>query len=441
MGLILDAEKLAARRFKNQQTEVAAVYVGDVKRNMDGVLNNANLRTLSAPRLVNGKPTGETDEMKAFVSMETEVYKNSAAERKLMDDVQKIVDRARTQYQNAEQFRNAVAGTQYPSDLLDLIYATQLDITRRVMQEADYTDFVTQVITNPAFTKSVNLMELQRYTGVFKENGLNGESVPLIQQKTGAKDAVTMQGYALGWTQTLENMIYNTLNSTDKVNDAFVRAFVAKRNQLGIGLILETSPGTARTYPAEMHIEPDLEGETPDDRLYATFNKGIRALMAQYDYQTKKRIKAPRMVLMLGSAVAAYDAERVINGQLDNSKGQTANRTKLSKITDIIVYEGETYDYNDERITIPGVPDGKAYLFVPGSADAPWWTLVKAGLSQIVSSGDALTLSQEQRAQWFAQTSYSDEFFGTASSNTTITGETDHTYGYIVEIELPTEET
>jgi hypothetical protein len=441
MVQILDAEKLAARRFKNKQVERAAVYVGDVKNNMDGVLNSKDLRVLSAPELVNGKATGKEEALSANVEMETEVYKNSAAERKLLDDVQKIVDKARSQFKNAQDFRNAASGAQYPSDLLDLIYATQLDITRRVMQEADYTDFVTQVITNPAFSKSVNLMELQRYTGVFKENGLNGESVPLIQQKTGAKDAVTMQGYALGWTQTLENMIYNTLYSTDKVNDAFVRAFVAKRNQLGIGLILETSPGVARTYPPEMHIEPDLSGETPDDRLYATLNKGIRALMKQYDFQTKKRIKAPRMVLMLGSAVAAYDVERVINGQLDNSKGQTANRTKLSKITDIIVYEGETFDYNDERIEIPGVPDGIAYLFVPGSADAPWWTLVKAGLSQIVSSGDALTLSQEQRAQWFAQTSYSDEFFGSAAGNTIIDAATDHTYGYIVEIELEAEET
>ncbi len=99
------------------------------------------------------------------------------------------------------------------------------------------------------------------------------------------------------------------------------------------------------------------------------------------------------------------------------------------------LYKGDVIDVGPKRTEYEGVPDGTAYLFVPGPAGAPTWTLNKRQLTQEVGRGDVLTLSREQRAWYFGQAVYREEFLG-SSSDTAGLGDG---YGYVVEITLPTE--
>ena len=101
-------------------------------------------------------------------------------------------------------------------------------------------------------------------------------------------------------------------------------------------------------------------------------------------------------------------------------------------IDDLIVYKGDSYTVGKDVITYPGIAAGKAYLFVPGPSGAPAYTLVKRQLTQEVGRGQLLHLAREQRAWYFVQTEFIEEFLGSSSSAFSGSG-----FGYCIEIDLP----
>jgi len=325
---------------------------------------------------------------------------------------------------------------QFPSDYYDLIDALSIDITRRRVQYADYTSLVTMEETNFSFSKTVNLKEFLGFVGAFQENNLAGDSVPLIQQKTGAKGSIEMQGYALGHVRSLEDVLYNLdIFTIQKVNEAFARAFIGKRNDLVWSPMIALTD--AAGWNANQTVAADAtSGATVEEKVYKTINSAIEKLGNLYDFQTRQEIDLSRIVIATGRNVDARKIDRAIRGQLNNSKGLTSNREPL-EIDEIWMYKGDSFVYGKERITYKGIGANKAYLFVPGPAGAPNWTLVKRPITTVVSQGDALTLSQNKESRYFIQKAYNDEWYGSSSSNATITGDTEHTWGYVVEVNLP----
>ena len=125
-----------------------------------------------------------------------------------------------------------------------------------------------------------------------------------------------------------------------------------------------------------------------------------------------------------------------MNGQLNNSKDRIVNLAPL-EIDDILIYNGDKFTVGPDTIEYPGVPHDTAYLFVPGNAGAPAYTLVKRQLTQEIGRGEVLHLGREQRAWYFVQTGFIEEFLGSSSDNFDPAAEG---YGFCVEIELPTRE-
>jgi hypothetical protein len=325
---------------------------------------------------------------------------------------------------------------QLPSEYYDLIDAISVDITRRRMQEADWTSIVTMEEVNFNFSKSVDLQEFLGFAGEFQANNLAGDAVPLIEQKTGAEGSVKMQGYALGNVRSLEDVLYNLdIYSIQKVNEAYVRAFVGKRNDLVFGPMIAITDATG--WDAGQTVAAATgSGLSNEELVYQTINSAIEKLGKLHDFQTRQEIDLNRIVIATGRNVDARKIDRAIRGQLNNSKGATANREPL-EVDSVILYKGDTITYGGRKVTYPGIADDKAYMFVPGPAGAPNWTLVKRGLTTVTSQGDALTLGQGKEARYFIQTVYNDEWYGSSGSNTTITGDTSHTWGWIVELNIP----
>lgn len=316
-----------------------------------------------------------------------------------------------------------------------LVDKLRIDVTRRRFDYMDLTGMMNQEISNPRFSKSVTLDEFLPFGAAFVENNLAGDGVELASQAYGSTGSVTMQGYAAGFADTLENRLYNMdIFSLQRVNDAIARGNVAKRNDLSVGIM--PAKTVANSFDASNKQAADAGGATAEDKLYITLDNAIEKLLSQKDPQTGQVIRAPEMFLMLHPSDMRR-VERVINGQLTKASGAIVNREPLREITTIFPYYGDSIKVGKKTYTYAGNTAKKAYLFVPRIG----YTLVKRPLTQQISSGSAMNLSTEQYAWYWVQTSYTDEFFG--SSNAAVKAACNTAYGsgdnfgFVVECTLP----
>ena len=326
--------------------------------------------------------------------------------------------------------------SQFPDDYYDLIEKISIDLTRRRMAYVDLTTLISQEVVRFDFSNSVNLKEFLGFTGAFLENNLAGDRVPFLEQKTGSVGSVEMVGYALGHVRSLEDVLYNLdIYTIQKVNEAFTRAFIAKRNHLSIGAL--PAKTTATGWDAGQQVAADTtSGASKEELMYNTINSALVKLGGLYDFQAKQEIDMSDVVIVTGRNVDARAVNRAIRGQLNNSKSITSNREPL-EVGEVYMYKGDSFKVGKETVSYPGVAASKAYMFVPARAGAPHYTLVKRPPTMVMSGGDALTLSQDKEAQYWIQNNYTDEFFGTSSGNAVITADTSHVWGYVIEITLP----
>lgn len=404
MSRILTLDKLNDRKVKERFTVMSTSYVGKAQHNIDAD------RPIVATR-----PSGK--KLQTSVVMTSGKYLNSESYNELWTKIEDIKAKMKA------KSRTNVA--QFPDDYYDLINAIRIDITRRRMEQVDYTSLMSQVMFNPSFSKSVSLDEFRPYAGVFKEITGRGENVPMIQQKTGETGSVLMKLYGLGHQRTLEDELYNIdIYDLQNVNAAVARGHTATRNNLLWGPILDA------TFDATQLVAADITGEAYDLRLYRTINEAIRVLGALIDGQTGQEIDMAKLVLAIGTNAEARDLGRVLNGQLNRAGTAARENVEPLEIDEIWKYKGDTITVGPDAVSFDGIPKGYAYLFVPGPAGAPLYTLEKRGLTQEVGAGDVLKLEREKRAFYFGQTNYMKEFLGATDGSTAASG-------YIVKIALP----
>jgi hypothetical protein len=313
---------------------------------------------------------------------------------------------------------------QFPSDYYSFVNLLRLDITRRRIEAADMTNLVAQETTRLDASKSILFDEFLPFVGAFEEFKGRGDKVPMMQHKTGKEGSALVKLYGLGDVRTLEDELFDSdIYSLSKVADAFVRAFVALRNDLTIGKIV------GYTYPANQSQVADTTGATYDEKLYLTINNAIELLRGLIDPTTLLPIDASRMTLMCAYA-DERKINRVINGQLDNSKGKAINLQPLTEVTEIWPYKGDTITVGDRKYSYAGVTKGTAFLFVPGSYGAPNYVVTKRPLTYETGRGDLFSAARDGQIAYFGQAQYSDEFFGEAAG--LVSGS-----GYVVKITLP----
>lgn len=316
-----------------------------------------------------------------------------------------------------------------PTDFSTLLDYVRIDLSRRFMEQPDLTPLVSIEVVNEAFDELVKLDEFRRYGAKFLPIKLQGDNVPLIEQKTGAEDAITMQAYGLGWSQTLKNMLYNKLHNLQKVLDAVAYAYNNERNDLSvIGRMIAKTTATGWD-PAQQQAAVTTSGASYGERLYDTLLLGLRKLMNLKDPQNGKPIRFTEAYLLTGGGDVPMMINRTINGQLNvGGKRTTENFEALTGITTIIPYVGDSVDVGETRYTWAGVASGKAYLFVPRVAN---YVAVKRRLTQEQGMGSVMALEQLGYAWYFIQKEYDAEFFGGSSGGTSGTG-------YCVEVTIPT---
>lgn len=408
---------------KNRVVTMADIAESNLK---NGIRLNSGLY-FDRPRAKNGGEFGEACPnfgSSVIVNAGSQKWEQSAAYDQLWSNIEQTMKKMNGYIKREGVVTNAA---QFAADYYDLINMIRLDLTRRRVEEADFTSIIAKEQVLPNISRSCKVDEFLPYAGAFEEFKGRGETINMMEHTTGSTATVTQVMYALGDARTLEDSLYNLdIFSTMKVMDAYVRAHRAKRNDLLFAPIIgATWTGTG----ASQSVTADSSGATYDEKLYLTINKGIEAIRALKDPQTGLPIDASRLTL-----VCAYENERainrVINGQLDNSKGKAINLQPLSEVTRILPYRGDSITVGLRKYTYTGVTKNEAYLMVAGVDDAPNYVITKRSLTYEVGQGDPFTMIKDGQVGYFSQTEYNTEFLGGAGGGTD--GE-----GYVVKMALP----
>jgi len=398
MALILDKNALVEQRVKNGYSLRSVGYSGKKEQ---------NLKATDPESLKTGDNT---------VVMKSNIWEGSEGHAKVWNKIEDLHKKAK----NASML---------PDDWSTLTDLMRIDITRRRMQEADYTDMVMNEQVNDAFGKSVRLDEFLDAGGAFEDIYGNNDAVPLLEHKTGATGSVSMDLFALGDKTSLQDVIYNPLYDIQKVMRAVTRAYVGLRNNRNV-LGLMVAKTTAAGWDTGQQEAADTVETSKEAKLYATLVNAYDRLLNLTDAQTGQTIGADQVYLAIPYGKQMW-FQRAVNGQLNlGGKGKPSNFESLSWLDAIIPYRGDTIYVGEDTVSYPGVAATKAYMFVPRAA----YTLTKRGLTMEQGKGSVLTLSQEERVWYGIQTEYVAEFFGYSHSTPVGSSGT----GMCVEITLPT---
>ncbi len=400
---VLDQDGLKEYRLKQKTATNVAIFSGNAAENV--------------------KEKTEIIGKELIVPMTNTAWEGSEGHAQLWGEIKDLQDKARKEM--------AVNANQAPSatTLESLLQKVIIDITRRRQESGDLTSLIATEITDFDFPEVISLRELYDYVGEMQEVSGSNDSVPLIEQALGTTDTVSMKILAIGWKDSLKNLLFNKLRDIEKANKAAVNAYVDKRNAATIGVIVGT------TFDASQKQAADATANATFDALmYNTLRKGIKKLRGLKDPQTKTKIAVPSLTLLCNSA-NRWDIERVINGQLGIGNGTISGQNMASlPIDTIIEYDHGITDgkkWGKKTLSYPGVAENKAYLFVPREA---FWVAVKRPLTMETGRGSVLQLSTEEKAWYGVQGEHYKQFLGSSYPGASTNGE-----GFIVEITLPTE--
>lgn len=360
---------------------------------------------------------------KQIVKMGSENWVNSAGYIQLWDEIGKLQYKIKSA-QNAAQPPSA-------ADLEALLGKLFIDITRRAQESPDLTSRLCTEITDLGFAETINLREIYQYRGDFEVIAGTNDSVSLLEQATGETDTVDLSIRALGWKDSLANMLYNRLHTMQKVNEGINNANIDKRNSLVIGVLV------AATYVASQKQAADTTGTTYDIKMYTTFRKAIKKLRGLKDYRTDRKIAVPRISILCNS-YDTWSIQRVIGGQL-TSGGSTGTLTTVNTqalpIAEIIEYDQGINDgflWGKKTLSYPGVTAGKCYILVPREYS---WVLNKRPLTKETGTGSVLQLSTEEMAWYRVQAEFLKILLGSSYPGTALGAG----YGAIIEVTLPTD--
>lgn len=400
MAIILDKNAIIDERIKTGYSQRANGYIGT--RNDNFAASDPESLAIPGPA----------------VAMASNSWEGTAGHAKVWDQIEVLHKKA----------RNAAMLPDDWSTLTDLL---RIDITRRRMQEQDYTNLVMSEQINPAFGKSVRLDEFLDAGAIFETIYGNNDAVSLLEHKTGATGTVSMDLFAVGDKTSLQDVIFNPLYDLEKVMRAVTRGYTGLRNNRNVlGLMVAKTAATGWDT-GQQQAADTTSGATKEELLYNTIVSAYKKLLLLNDPQTNQPISTTNGVYLAIPKGTEFAFNRAINGQLNvGGKGKPSNFAALTEISAIIPYAGDTIYAGKKTQAYPGVQSAYAYMFIPRIA----YTLTKRGLTMEQGRGSVLTLSQEERVWYGIQTEYVSEFFGYSYSTPIGSSGT----GFCLEITLPT---
>ena len=412
---LITAADLAERKFNAGLTRTAKVYLGSAEDN----LHNTAARTQNLKFAVNGQEFAAAE---LAYKVGSKTWLNSEARFNLLKDMKSIQDTV----------KNSENG--YSPDVLATYFAKLfIDVQRQADDLADYSDMIYTVIARDDAQELTYLRDLLPFTG--KEKVISGanDSVPLIEGNLANAETINLKIRGFGWKNSLHDLLFTPIDTLSRVTAAAAAINVDGRNADIIGRTV------GLTFPALQSQAADATaGASFDELMYNTFRKAIKTL-AKLKHPLTKKLLADIGAFSGGLRVICHPAdawaiERVLRGELANAGGIRLIASALP-ISDVIAYGGGIMNgltWGKETLSLPGVTQGTAYLYLPNSLGG--FVLDKRPLTLETGTGSVLQLSTEERAWYRVNGLFHKWFTGGAETNTN-NGE-----GCIVKIALPADD-
>lgn len=341
-------------------------------------------------------------------------------------DINELAYRAKNEREeNAGKAKNA-ADAPSTAALEAFFGKYYIDLQRQAKEAGDLTSLIANEVTDFNMDKTVTVRDYEPFRGQMKTvSGVN-DAVPLLQQNTGNTDTFSLEIKAVGWKDTLDNLLYNKFWSMDKVVKAAADAYTDAKNAATAGVIIGT------TYAAsQKQAYTTVAGQTADENRYDALLAGYKKLKGLKDIYTKRSIPVPSVSILCNSA-DTWALEGIIRGQLnENGGGARGSNRRALPINQIIEFDhgiNDGFTIGKELVSLPGCTAGTVYMFVPGVMMIG----NKRPLTMETGMGSPLELSTEERAWYSVFGGFYKQFLGTSFVGSTCgTG-----YGYIVEVKI-----
>lgn len=294
-------------------------------------------------------------------------------------------------------FSAKMSGNTLPTDWENLWDAMRLDVSVRKAALPTIREMIYNVTTDPNFTRDIKPTEINNFGVVFEENNGHGEAVPMGESMGGGYDVFSILIYGAGFTWDLMASLFDRTITPERVMDAVMVGYNAIRDDLAISPILNFSYSGDQQTPANA-----TSGALRQELLYLTLEDAIDDLGDRDNPVTERVLGADDVIILAHS----YDAKHIARVARGLTSTNEREYPAISEISNVIAYNDEVIRLRDRKVTYEGVQKGTAYMLIAKSAIEQGYMeiAIKRDLMvEIDQTPDVKTLSQEERAYWFAE--------------------------------------
>jgi len=294
-------------------------------------------------------------------------------------------------------FSAKMSGNTLPVDWSNLWDAMKIDVSVRKAALPTIRQFIYNVTTDPNFTRDIKPTEINNFGVVFEENNGHGQAIPMGESMGGGYEVFSILIYAAGFTWDLMASLFDRTITPERVMDAVMVGYNAIRDDIAISPILNYSYSGVQQTPANA-----TSGALKQELLYLTLEDAIDDLGDRDNPVTERKLNVSDVVIL----AHPYDARHISRVAMGLPSTNERAYPGISEISQVIAYDDEVIRLRDRKITYSGVTKGTAYMIIPASAVEQSYMEIAVKRDLVVevdSQPDVKTLTQEERAYWFAE--------------------------------------
>jgi hypothetical protein len=357
------------------------------------------------------------------VKIVNEQWKNSAGREELLRQRKALEDKLKEQ----DRLRLENASVGYDAATIQALAGIYtLDLSRQADEYTDYTPVLYKEIVDENVPEIVNLRDMIPYVGKEETITGSGDTVPLMESALPVDYPVKQEIRGFGDKTSLRQIVFNPFHKTELIIESAARILADNKNHDSFGPIFSATYGTEHRQAA------DTTGATYDLKVYNTLRNGRRKAVNLHCAPLGKQngLLGPETYLLV-NPMDLMDIEPIVRGALAGVGGIQQIASALP-FDGIIPYGGginHGLTWGKETLNYPGVPQGKAYIFVKIDSFGGY-RIVKRNETMDIGDGDVLGLTSEKRAWHRIRGLFHDFVLPKVEGG--------KAYGAVIEVDLPT---
>lgn len=279
-----------------------------------------------------------------------------------------------------------------PNDWQTMWDALRIDISVRKISKGEMRASFYNIMNMPNSDKIFSVDEFFPYGVVFEENNGEGQAITQGETRLGQYEKIEHTLYAAGFTWTLLAELFDKSFDPQKISDAVLLGYEAKRNDLSLSPIIGGSYSGASATAA--HVDTDMKRQ---ELLYNTIVDAIDDLSERSDPVTGRKIMADDLRILANP----YDARHIMDVLSGLPSSNERKYPAISGISQVVAYDGDIINMRAKDVEYSGVTQGTCYLV---KKNRYMNVGIKRNLTlEVDMRPDVKTLAREERAWYFAE--------------------------------------